>query len=120
MIRGDQFADPSAEVGWRPAVARFDDEGRLLKGQLLDRQPRGGRPQAQGRAGGQTPQAGRFAGRADESTQILDLAFNAVGPGSSGSIFGGETLVCVPEKDADRALDMLADEYDLWEDEGPA
>lgn len=47
-----------------------------------------------------------------------DLAFNSLGPGSGGSIFGGETLVCVPEKDAQRALDMLADEYDLWEDEG--
>jgi hypothetical protein len=48
-----------------------------------------------------------------------DFAFNALGPGSGGSIFGGETLVCVPEKDAEHALDMLADEYDLWEDEGP-
>jgi hypothetical protein len=47
-----------------------------------------------------------------------DLAFDTLGPGSGGSIFGGESLVCVPAKDAERALDMLADEYDLWEDEG--
>ena len=47
-----------------------------------------------------------------------DLAFDSLGPGSGGSIFGGETLVCVPEKDADHALDILADEYDLWDDEG--
>lgn len=48
-----------------------------------------------------------------------DLAFDTLGPGSGGSIFGGEALVCVPQADAERALDMLADEYDLWEDEGP-
>jgi hypothetical protein len=48
-----------------------------------------------------------------------DFAFDTVGPGTGGSMFGGETLVCVPEKDAENALDMLADEYDLWEDEAP-
>ena len=48
-----------------------------------------------------------------------DFAFNTLGPGSGGGIFGGETLVCVPDKDAQRALDMLADEFDLWEDEDP-
>jgi hypothetical protein len=47
-----------------------------------------------------------------------DLAFDTLGPGSGGSIFGGETLVCVPGQDAAAALDLLADEYDLWEDEG--
>ena len=49
-----------------------------------------------------------------------DLAFTTLGPGSGGSLFGGEAYVCVPEADAERALDMLADEYDLWDDEDPA
>jgi len=48
-----------------------------------------------------------------------DLAFTTLGPGSGGSLFGGEAYVCVPQADAERALDMLADEYDLWEDEDP-
>lgn len=46
-----------------------------------------------------------------------DLAFSMLGPGGGASLFGSETLVCVPEADAENALDMLADEYDLWEDE---
>jgi hypothetical protein len=48
-----------------------------------------------------------------------DFAFDTLGPGTGGSMFGGETLVCVPDTDAERALDMLADEYDLWENEDP-
>ena len=46
-----------------------------------------------------------------------DLAFGVLGPGGGTSLFGGESLVCVPESDAEHALDLLADEYDLWEDE---
>jgi hypothetical protein len=45
-----------------------------------------------------------------------DLPFAMLGPGS-GSLFGGETLVCVPEVDAEAALDILADVFDLWEEE---
>jgi len=46
-----------------------------------------------------------------------DLPFAMLGPGSGGSLFGGETLVCVPEPDAEAALDILADAFDLWEEE---
>ncbi len=46
-----------------------------------------------------------------------DLAFATFGSGHAGSLYGGETLVCVPNADAEAALDMLADQYDLWEDE---
>lgn len=37
-----------------------------------------------------------------------DLAFSGLGGlGGGGSMFGGQGLVCVPEHDADEALDLL-------------
>ncbi|HXW77734.1 MAG TPA: hypothetical protein VEJ20_10005 [Candidatus Eremiobacteraceae bacterium] len=39
---------------------------------------------------------------------VGDLAFEAFGGlGGGTSMFGGQTLVCVPEADADEALDLL-------------
>ena len=46
-----------------------------------------------------------------------DLPFAMLGPGGGGSLFGGETLVCVSAANAEAALDILADEFDLWEEE---